>query len=690
MPIRAGVSAGTTPEYARGQSISQAFGRGLLEGATSVGLQMATQALNLDPLAGALITRTLSGAISGALSPSHNVFKGVADSFQQSTGNLFASIPPPPDPEDPRFIQNGFWDRSAYNQAVAQYEAGRPVWMAQAMAKTNDLSDEIRNVGLGQALENYAASIFHRDSVESIVTSFGSVAEAFKRQLEANKARQITLSDGTLATELPLTPDNLVKVRYREDEFGQVQQLIGVAEKDLDRSIQEVRTDRTTRTAGMTKGANERIYMDGATVTARVRQEIDGADIKSIALEDSKGNKFTIAPNNFRDIRLNADGSIRDGALLDLRTGAEFKFTNGFVVEGHSQQRLDLSSLSPDAIVIPELGVKASDLQGLEVERTHPKTGQTDVRFVEKETQGSTTWNQLILKNIPGLPVGTTLTAALNDPTLRQAVRARTEQFTNFFTGHGWKTNEELAASKEMYLKSILTLAVQGPVDGLVIAFSDASPVGLAVKDGELATDRRELSGAMELLTSPLTAITGGIANRVMNGKSLELYHHIGFIKEIETADGQRKLYVLETNPDGLGRARLTPLEQKLDAVRDVKVIKVKEYEKAADATNILTQSYFKPEAINNATTGQVIWSKPGSPTYDWTQIAGFPQDSDSNRHICTSLLCHGFELLKEKSNSFTYPVGFPNDTLTRVSPQEMVDSSKKWGDDIAELLGWR
>ena len=271
MPIKAGIGNIANPAT-RGQGIVNSMWEGLKSGVTAVGVNMATQALGLDPFAGSLVSRTLSGAISGAISPSHNVFQGVYDAFRSSVGN-FSTIPPPPDPKDPRFIQNGVWNRAAYEGAIGQYEASRPVWMAQTMAKTNNFSDEIRQYGLAQAMENYATSIFHRDSVESLVQSFGSIKNAITQRMQQNKIKNITLEDGTQAKKLSLFDNKELSLLYKEDPFGNTS-LLGITEDELERRYQEIRADRQTNTAGMTQGTITRPYRDGNAITALYRCEI--------------------------------------------------------------------------------------------------------------------------------------------------------------------------------------------------------------------------------------------------------------------------------------------------------------------------------------------------------------------------------------------------------------------------------
>ncbi|MBI3292706.1 MAG: hypothetical protein HYZ73_07870, partial [Elusimicrobia bacterium] len=313
----------------------------------------ATQALGLDPFAGSLISRTLSGAISGAISPSHNIFQGVYNAFRDSVGN-FSTIPPPPDPEDPRFIatlQNGtkVWDQAAYNQAIGQYEASRPVWMAQALAKTNNFSDEIRQYGLAQAVENYATSIFHRDSVESLVQSFGTIKDAITQRMQQNKIQNVTLEDGTQAKKLSLADDKDFALLYKEDPFGEIS-LLGLTEDEIDQRYYELRADRQTRTAGMTEGTITRTYRstapNGTTVTAQFLEEVSAAGVTKVTIQDSQGNSYTVTPNSFQDIRLNADGSIRNG-LLTASSGAKFYFQNGILIKSRLVGRTDVETGEP-------------------------------------------------------------------------------------------------------------------------------------------------------------------------------------------------------------------------------------------------------------------------------------------------------------------------------------------------------
>jgi|GEM_PF-3174423 len=344
MPIKAGIGNIANPGNSA-KSTLNAMWEGLKSGATSVGLQMATQALDMDPFSGALVTRALGGAISGALSSSHNIFAGVAEAFRHSAGN-FSTIPPPPDPEDPRFIatlQNGtkVWDQAAYNQAIGQYEASRPVWTAQAMAKTNNFSDEIREFGLGQAVENYATSIFHRDSVESLVQSFGTIKNAIAERMRQNKIQNVTLDDGTQAKKLSLFDDKELALLYKEDPFGDVS-LLSITEDEVERLYQEFRANRQTHEAGMRNGTVTTKRSDGSTVT----QHIQDSAVTQIDVKGTEGKVTRITPSTGeKGILYTERGLPSTGTVTDLNTGTQLSFDptglTNFLIRGDSSLPVD-------------------------------------------------------------------------------------------------------------------------------------------------------------------------------------------------------------------------------------------------------------------------------------------------------------------------------------------------------------
>ncbi len=688
IPLQSAVKATVTPGRTT-EGITNAIWEGLKSGVISVGLQTATQALGLDPFAGSLITRTLSGAISGAINPSHDIFGGIAEAFRQSAGN-FSTIPPPPDPEDLRFIQNGVWNRAAYNQAIAQYESSRPVWMSEALAKTNNFNDDIRQVGLAQAVDNYATSIFHRDSVESLVQSFGSIKNAITQRMQQNKIQNIMLADGTAAKKLSLFDYQELALLLQEDPFGEFS-LLGVTEDDLELRYQDLRADRRTRTTSMAQGTITRTYTstkpDGTNFTANFIEEISSPGVTKVTIHDTGGNSYTLTSNSFQDIRLNSDGTVRDG-ILTTASGDTFEFKNNALIESHSRQKLDFSTNSADQL-IPEAGILTSDLQGLWIEIKNA-LGQSSTISLVEDNSTSNSWSKALLKGLPGAEQYNSLSAAFSNSVLRQKIEDRSEQIINLLGGAGWYTEKQLHIRKENYLRTLSELAQRGSLDGLIIVFSDLSDIGLAVKAGEFISDRDDIQTAIDLLRkSPIGAVAQGVMERLSQNKPLEMYNHIGFIKELELPDGTRRLYVLEINPDGLGRPRLTPLEQKLypsplaNAHQNITIYRANENALANVAAKRLVEANFDQRDLDNAQAGQVIWSVPTAPKYDWLQIAGLPRRPSSNTEICSSFLLRGFQL------AGLTPFGFPQDLLSRVSPQEIVDSVTDWGRDIAEDGSW-
>ncbi len=693
MPIKSAItntfSAGSTS-----QSITHAFGQGLINGAVSIGLQTGIDAVGLDPLAGALASRAITGALAGAINPNRNIFEGIGRAYQESVGN-FSLFPTPPDPKDPRFtttLTNGqrVWNQQAYNQAIGQYEASRPVWMAQSIAKTNDFAQEIRTNGFSTALENYATSIFHRDSVESLVQSFGSIKAAIEEKLRPENIHNVTLSDGTIAKELLLSEEDMRIALLLAGDPTAGYSLLGVTEDDLEQRYTDYRVNRQTHEAGMVSGTIRRTYRstapDGTTVTAQFLEEISAGGVTKVTVYGQDGQLYTITPNNFQDVRLNADGTIRDGLVTTI-SGDTLKFKNNLLAESHSRQKIDFPINSTDQL-IPETGLLTSDLQDLWIE-IKTATGQLSTISLVEDNPSSNSWSKVLLKDLPGAEQYSNVSMALRNSTLRQRIEDRFEQLTNLLGGVGWYTEEQLQTRKENYLRILSELAQQGSLDGLIIAFSDLSDIGLAVKAGEFITDQNDIDTVIDLLgKSPVGAVTQGVIDRISTGKPFEMYQHIGLIKELELSDGTRRLYVLEINPDGLGIPRLTPLEQKLypsplaNSYQNIVILQANESEKAAKAARSLVNTYFIKHDLDSAQAGEVIWSIPTAPKYDWLQIAGLPRIPGANRETCASFIFHGFEL------AGLVPHNFPTDLLSRVSPQEIVDSGNNWGKDIANSDG--
>lgn len=103
-----------------------------------------------------------------------------------------------------------------------------------------------------------------------------------------------------------------------------------------------IKVDPTTGTAAVTDAVIE--HMNGAEILTRIKLEAAGADW--IEIEGPNGVTYRIGPDNLNRLRLNDDGSVRDGILTDTRTGDKFWFQNNQVVR--SVEKKELWALNPE------------------------------------------------------------------------------------------------------------------------------------------------------------------------------------------------------------------------------------------------------------------------------------------------------------------------------------------------------
>ncbi|MBF0217818.1 MAG: hypothetical protein HQL30_12600 [Candidatus Omnitrophica bacterium] len=112
---------------------------GLTRGITSVGLQLAYQALNINPLIGSLGAAAISGALESFLE-GRNPLEGVFDTYFKAGSGLLSLGGPGATP----------WEEAAY------------------IAQILDFTEIIRDQGIVAALEIYATGYLHQTTIDNI------------------------------------------------------------------------------------------------------------------------------------------------------------------------------------------------------------------------------------------------------------------------------------------------------------------------------------------------------------------------------------------------------------------------------------------------------------------------------------------------------------------------------------------
>ncbi len=328
------------------------MGQGLLKGATSVGLQFATQ--GLDPTLGGLASAGIAGLIDGLVTAQNpldpvskrkGIFAGIADTLTHAIG--------------------GFTE-------IGLIKPGDPVTTAQGLAKLNDFSTIVREQGLGAALETYATSLLYRSSVESLISASNnfSIQQAINAQLQDPNNR-VEL-DGQSVIQISLGADASGNKKYLwvdPTSHGLVASLQG---QDYIRYIAPPKVDEKTRTAGATDVEITRTIpnpLTGEQVTAKIRLEAAGVDW--IEIQGPNGVAYRITPDNLNHLSLDADGAVRDGILTEVQTGNKLYFRDGNLVASHAKPFANVKIPDGLQVEIPQVALEV----------TQTADGKLDVRI---------------------------------------------------------------------------------------------------------------------------------------------------------------------------------------------------------------------------------------------------------------------------------------------------------------------
>ncbi len=322
MPIKAGIGNIANPAT-RGQGIVNSMWEGLKQGAVSVGLSFATQ--DFDPLLGNLASSVITGAIDGLLSP-----KDPNQPLGQRKG-VFAGIG--------ETITRAF---SGFTE-IGVIKPGDPLATAQSLAKLNDFTTITREQGLGAAVETYATSLLHRSSIESLLTAGQSlnrdraIQAAIQAQIADPNTPRVDL-EGVEALQINLGGGNFLW--YNPNNHALLATLQG---QEYIRHFAPPKVHEETGILSPTDALIERKTVDpltGAEILTRIKLEAAGADW--IEIEGPDQRVYRIEPDNLNRLRLNNDGTVKDGILTDIASGSKYTFQSGQQVG----MELDLSRAS--------------------------------------------------------------------------------------------------------------------------------------------------------------------------------------------------------------------------------------------------------------------------------------------------------------------------------------------------------
>ena len=295
-PIAASIGQGLEMGNLFGQNIIKGIQDGIVAGAVGYGVNFASDAISGDSaLAAALISRTFTGLIDGALNPNGNTLKSAFDALSESLGNLSKSM------------------------------------------TTAEFAQLVGQKGLIRALEENATAIFTRDALEEIVKA-GGIA-----QILNGNARYTNLTFGN-GNPIPVKEVNIGSMTLYYSAYND-QNLYG-------RKIGN-RFERGYFAAdgqggfGLYSGEVEIDLGSGMTMEVRVNNfQAQGYELKK------DGNPILSSYALNGRYSMGADLSIDEGVLESKKTGAKILFRDGKVQEiyipGPENQTFDIKGSFPE------------------------------------------------------------------------------------------------------------------------------------------------------------------------------------------------------------------------------------------------------------------------------------------------------------------------------------------------------
>ncbi len=401
-PISAGIGTIFGQGVTTGTQIINSINDGLIRGATSLGIEYATQ--GVDPLLGSLTSRAITGAIEGVLGG--NIFDGIFRAFSQSALNVA------------RLGVSGTdsWSQTQYLQRVINF------------------SDIVQQKGLAQAIEDSATQVLTEDSISSILKSFQTVGAFIQDQIQGNKPQTVQ-QDGTTYKKVLLangdyqiyTADykNLVEVKmgntilrgtFGKDEAGHLGLKNGtVSVYDENERLQS------------------KTYIENGWNIKDVHYSVDplsGQDVVDLTVKPIKG-KLGVTFDEF--------GNYRDADIENMKGDFNFSIKNGVVSSGQYGFRFMGDT---DLTWMNQQGLDINNLNNFSMSQTLDDNGQftTSLRWEANDSTVPENWIE-----------------ALKSP-------EAAERILNAFQGFGFRTNAEISQHLNNNAEVLRTVAKSGTV----------------------------------------------------------------------------------------------------------------------------------------------------------------------------------------------------------------------------------
>ena len=287
--IRSSISAGLNNQW-KPDVIWGGITQGLLQGVTSIGLEWAYDEIGVNPLFGAMTVNAIGAAFEAILNR-QNIFLNIG---KQAGEGIFSV-----------FTLGGYGD-NPWSQAV---------YISQVL----DFSKMVQERGLLVALETYATSIFHQQTISLIVKDGGiydmltNRAEVFTDDNGILRKRLYADSERKYYIDINMTNNAIIEKKDRVNGVD----VITKQQYGIDANGKLLLLGRTV----------EEIYSDNQR---KISTYDDKNNLTLMEISDRDGNAaFTISPLQGQSSISLKDGSIYGCVIKDIKNDIDFTFENG-------------------------------------------------------------------------------------------------------------------------------------------------------------------------------------------------------------------------------------------------------------------------------------------------------------------------------------------------------------------------
>ncbi|MDD4957656.1 MAG: cysteine peptidase family C39 domain-containing protein [Candidatus Omnitrophica bacterium] len=611
--------------------------QGLLQGATSIGLNYIVDELDIDPLLANIgfsaIATTINGTLRSMFPDNENldIFKFIFDTYEENA-LTFLGVE---DPQKPFSL----WQRAAY------------------ISQIQDFTRIIKDRGIVEALNVYATSFFSSIAVNSIVSTGYTLGEYFKEKLNAGDYT-IKVKDGKQYAEVAIEDSEGNKAGdayfgWLEDTQGW-DDFMGISELDENGVNADKWGDLYADMYGNIGyyGYSELYSQYG---DLGIFQTIKDGYQQYVEVRDNDGTVlFVVEPREEGGYNYyNSYGDYVDAKIKGFDE-YEMHFYDGLTDELNVPQYFDI----PDDVleVFSQYGIREEDVRNTKFGVRRNAKGEYE-EFLEPRISWSAESSTVF---------GDAITA---EYLVSDTFKTKTEIVKNYYKGYGVVTDAELRASVQNEYKITIDKAQEGDR----IFFSGETPIDMAIKAFEFGKGN---SGVIMNHEGVITVINGkkyvyevqpeGISE-VLGGNALKLVPLEKVLARYVTVDAQGNV----TKVNGI-----------------FKVVRPNDVVKSQAAVDEIRNVYFEGysnDDIANCPCDMPIYASL-SVSVNYKALVGNFNNNNTNSMICSELYNRAYF---DANGSIPDGVNrdYDKDWGQRISPQDDFNAREEYGRELSTIV---